>query len=449
MKKASYQLIKRPFTSLLCAAFLSFFGASTLRAQSGEELFNQRCAQCHVINENATGPNLYESQKRWAEAGEADLIIEWVQNNAALRASGKSKRANKIFAEWKGSVMSSFTDLSKDQVKSILDWVDTQKPGGAAKGKDGAASPGAAEDATTKEEGGSGWLWYILAAIFITIILSVSGVRRQLKILTSDDANQEKLTYWEEFRSWCWKNRKYVGMVSLVLVLSGLVTLFNVLGNINIMEGYQPSQPIAFPHSVHAGVNGIDCKYCHSSVTKSKSAGIPSVNVCMNCHKHISGSGKPYEGEVKKIYAAAGWDPTAKSYSNKTSPIVWNKVHVLPDHVYFNHSQHVVAGGLDCKQCHGDMTKLQSTAKVHSVAELNEIEGNVKLTKPTLTMGWCIECHGKYQINLGDGKNQYYQEIHERLKKEKGQKTYRRHLNDNKGVSVAELGGWECAKCHY
>jgi hypothetical protein len=95
------------------------------------------------------------------------------------------------------------------------------------------------------------------------------------------------------------------------------------------------------------------------------------------------------------------------------------------------------------------MTKLQSTAKVHSVGELNEIEGNVKLTKPVLTMGWCIECHGKYQINLGDGKNQYYQEIHERLKKEKGQKTYKRFLNDNKGVSVAELGGWECAKCHY
>ncbi len=448
MKIASYQLIKRSFAAFICVAILSVGASTSLYAQSGEELFNQRCAQCHQIHADGTGPKLYEAQKRWAADGEAELIIEWVQNNPALRASGKSKRANKIFAEWKGSVMNTFTDLSKEQVKSILDWVDTQKPGGDGKGKDGAAGAGATEDGA-KKEGGSGWLWYILGAIFITIILSVSGVRRQLKIVTSEDPQTESLTYWEEFRAWSWKNKKYVGIVSFIIVLSLLVTFIQTLGNINVMEGYQPSQPIAFPHSVHAGVNGIDCKYCHSSVTKSKSAGIPSVNVCMNCHKHISGSGKPYEGEIKKIYAAAGWDPTSKAYTNKTSPIVWNKVHVLPDHVYFNHSQHVVAGGLDCKQCHGDMTKLQSTAKVHSVGELNEIEGNVKLTKPVLTMGWCIECHGKYQINLGDGKNQYYQEIHERLKKEKGQKTYKRFLNDNKGVSVAELGGWECAKCHY
>ncbi|MFM8241373.1 MAG: cytochrome c3 family protein, partial [Crocinitomicaceae bacterium] len=184
-------------------------------------------------------------------------------------------------------------------------------------------------------------MWYILGAIFITIILSVSGVRRQLKIVTSEDPQTESLTYWEEFRAWSWKNKKYVGIVSFIIVLSLLVTFIKTLGNINVMEGYQPSQPIAFPHSVHAGVNGIDCKYCHSSVTKSKSAGIPSVNVCMNCHKQIDGTNKPYKSEIDKIYAAAGWDPKLNNkggYTNKTSPIVWNKVHILPDHVYFNHS---------------------------------------------------------------------------------------------------------------
>ena len=448
MKITNYQLIKYFSIVFICLAILGVGTSSSVFAQTGEELFNQRCTQCHQIHVDGTGPKLYEAQKRWTDAGEGELIIDWVQNNSALRASGKSKRANKIFTDWKGSVMNTFTDLSKDQVKSILTYVDSQKPGGDAKGKDGAAAVADGEEAKDKEEG-SGWLWYILGTIFITVILSVSGVRRQLKIVTSESPQQERLTYFEEFREWCWKYRKYVGIVSLVLVLSVLVTLFKTLGNINVMEGYQPSQPIAFPHSVHAGINGIDCKYCHSSVTKSKSAGIPSVNVCMNCHKHISGAGKPYEAEVKKIYAAAGWDPGAKAYTNKTSPIVWNKVHVLPDHVYFNHSQHVVAGGLDCKQCHGDMTKMKEAVKVQSTAELNEVEGNLKLSKPTLTMGWCIECHGKYQINLGDGKNKYYEEIHARLKKEKGQKTYKRHLNDNKGVSVAELGGWECAKCHY
>jgi hypothetical protein len=96
----------------------------------------------------------------------------------------------------------------------------------------------------------------------------------------------------------------------------------------------------------------------------------------MNCHKQINGEGKPYASEIKKIYSAAGYDPTGSGkYTGNTKPIVWNKVHVLPDHVYFNHSQHVVVGGIDCKQCHGDMTKMKETAKVQPVSELNKIEG--------------------------------------------------------------------------
>ena len=151
-----------------------------------------------------------------------------------------------------------------------------------------------------------------------------------------------------------------------------------------------------------------------------------------------------------KIYEAAGWSTEgAGSYTGKTKPIVWNKVHVLPDHVYFNHSQHVVVGGVDCKQCHGDMTKQKETAKVQPVSELNKIEGNVVLTRPTLTMGWCIECHGEKEISAGalDTKTDgYYLEIHNRLKKNKS--LYRQYLEDGK-VTVKELGGWECAKCHY
>jgi hypothetical protein len=126
---------------------------------------------------------------------------------------------------------------------------------------------------------------------------------------------------------------------------------------------------------------------------------------------------------------------------------VWNKVHVLPDHVYFNHSQHVVVGGVDCKQCHGDMTKMQETAKVQPIEELNKIEGNIKLTKATLTMGWCIECHGAKEVTVGDGKNAYYDEIHSRLKKNKS--LYRKYLANDGKLTVNELGGWECAKCHY
>jgi hypothetical protein len=346
--------------------------------------------------------------------------------------------------------MSAFPDLKKEEIDAILDWVDAQ-PDPATAAPAGGTTTGGATDALsneTEEEGSIAWIWIVMGVIFIIIIMAVGGVKRQLNIATSDDsASQEKLTYGEELRAWAWKYKTYVGVTTLIVVISLIVGFFQSLSKIGVVEGYQPSQPIAFPHAAHAGINGIDCKYCHNSVTKSKHAGIPTVNVCMNCHKQINGEGKPFAGEIQKIYKAAGWDPSgAGKYTGKVKPIVWNKVHVLPDHVYFNHSQHVVVGGIDCKQCHGDMTTMTETVKVQSVEELNKIEGNLKLTKPTLTMGWCIECHGVKEIAIGNGKNAYYDEIHRRLKMDKP--LYRKYLKDGK-ITVNELGGWECAKCHY
>ncbi len=114
----------------------------------------------------------------------------------------------------------------------------------------------------------------------------------------------------------------------------------------------------------------------------------------MNCHKQIKGEGEQV-AKIQKIYDAAGWNAETSEYTGETKPIVWNKVHNLPDHVYFNHRQHVVVGKVDCAQCHGDMTKQTEVAMVQPVSELNKVEGNIQLTKPTLTMGWCIECHGE------------------------------------------------------
>jgi mono/diheme cytochrome c family protein len=448
MKISNIQKVKRSNLRLIAVfSFLVFLFPTSLLADGGG-LFKAKCATCHQPHKNGTGPKLFEARKRWEAAGEGELIVEWVKNNAKLRASGKSTRAKNIFEEYKGSVMTAFTDLKDEDVISILDWVDAQPdPASAAVVATGATPNGPSE--TAKEEGGGNmWMWIILSTIFITIILSVGGVRRQLKISAGESSADDNQTYLSEFKTWAWKYRLPVGLGVLVLTLSIIVTLFQGLYRINVVENYQPSQPIAFPHDKHAGINGIDCKYCHNSVTKSKSAGIPTVNVCMNCHKQISGEGKPFAGEVKKIYAAAGWDPSVPGrYTGKTQPIVWNKVHVLPDHVYFNHSQHVVVGGIDCKQCHGDMTKMSEAVKVQPVAELNKIEGNIKLSKPTLTMGWCIECHGAKDVPLGDGKNGYYNEIHRRLK-DNDKTLYKKYLKDGK-VSVSELGGWECAKCHY
>jgi hypothetical protein len=293
-----------------------------------------------------------------------------------------------------------------------------------------------------------------MGIVFAVIIGAVSGVRRQLKHATEEAETgvaPKDLSYAEEFRAWAWTNKIYVGIAVLLIVLTSLVAGIQGLGTIGVVEEYQPSQPIDFPHETHAGINGIDCKYCHNSVTKSKSAGLPTVNVCMNCHKQINGKDEKQQAKIAKIYEAAGWSTEgAGSYTGKTKEIVWNKVHVLPDHVYFNHSQHVVVGGIDCKQCHGDMTKQKEVARVVPVSELNKIEGNIPLTKPTLTMGWCIECHGEKEIHAGslDGKNDgYYNEIHKRLLNN-DRKLYSKYLEDGK-VTVKELGGWECAKCHY
>ncbi len=429
-------------------------GSFTTYAQ-GDALFKSKCASCHQPHKNSTGPKLFQVRQKWTDGGAKEgSIYQWVNNWQTAAASDPYAQT---VSTWSPSAMSAFPDLKKEEIDAILDWVDSQPdPAAAGAGDAGATGEAGAEtDATgTTEETSNGWIWLILGVIFVTIILAVGGVRRQLKFAAADEAGEplnEGMSYAEELKSWAWKYRLYVGLASLVVVIGVVVTLFLGLYSIGVVENYQPSQPIAFPHAIHTGTNGIDCKYCHSSVTKSKTAGIPSVNVCMNCHKQINGRTPAQQEQIAKIYEAAGWNPEgAGSYTGKTKPIVWNKVHVLPDHVYFNHSQHVVVGGVDCKQCHGDMTKQVETQKVWPVEELNKIEGNIPLTKPTMTMGWCIECHAEKEISTGsiDTKNDgYYNEIHKRLLNN-DKKLYEKYLEDGK-VSVAELGGWECAKCHY
>lgn len=426
---------------------LSAFGVN---AQDGEALFKQKCATCHQPHKDGTGPKLFKVRDKWSSEGAKDgSIYTWVANWSAAAAS--DPYAAKV-SQVKATAMSLFPELAGKQkdIDAILDYVDAQ-PDPAAAAAAGAAAPGMPMDGTEMEEEESfPWLWIILIVVFAVIIMAVSDVRRQLKIATSESEGStmsDQLSFSQEFKIWAWKNKRYVGVAGLVIVISIIVSLFLSLYSIGVVEGYQPSQPIAFPHDIHSGQNGIDCKYCHNSVGKSKSAGLPTVNVCMNCHKQINGNTPEQQGQIKKIYDAAGWDGNA--YTGKSKEIVWNKVHALPDHVYFNHSQHVTVGGVDCKQCHGDMTKQKETARIVPIEELNQIEGNIPLTKPTFTMGWCIECHGEKEISSGalDSKGDgYYNEIHNRLLKDK--KLYNSYLKDKK-VSVKELGGWECAKCHY
>ncbi|MCB0814378.1 MAG: cytochrome c3 family protein, partial [Flavobacteriales bacterium] len=244
---------------------------------------------------------------------------------------------------------------------------------------------------------------------------------------------------------WAWNNKGLATVIGLAVTVWVVLALWNFAWTIGVYGGdevahYRPEQPIAFNHTLHAGSAGdgnlaINCQYCHSGAEKSKHAGIPSANVCMNCHQAVNqGRTEAGTADIQKIYAAVGWDPETMKYTGEPEPIRWVKVHNLPDHVYFPHDAHVAVAKLECQECHGPIDKEMTVAEQWA----------------PLTMGWCIECHGDKAVKLAGTDNGYYEEMHRRLiENEKlGHRELKKWLEDEK-VTVKELGGWECAKCHY
>jgi hypothetical protein len=237
---------------------------------------------------------------------------------------------------------------------------------------------------------------------------------------------QASLPLWKAFA----KNQFLVLVSSIFLLLASGYFAYGWFMQIGVDQDYAPVQPIHFSHRIHAGSNGVDCKYCHSAARVSKNAGIPSLNVCMNCHKNISEvadttataeySKAFYDGEIQKLYDAVGWDKSTQKYTGKTNPVKWVRIHNLPDFAYFNHSQHVTVGGIECQKCHGEV-------------QTYEIQ---KQFAP-LTMGWCVNCHRETNVKV-EG-NAYYDKIHQELSKKYGKEK----------LTVSDMGGLECGKCHY
>lgn len=418
-----------------------------VNAQDGEALFNANCASCHKPDKDYVGPALKGAKQRWEENSSLDNFYAWVKNSQAVIKSGDSY-ANKLFKDWNKSIMTNQM-VSNEEIDAIVDYVENYSPAVAVSGGDGGGGAATAGGEEGDASGAPSWIWWVMVALFLITTFSLISVKRQLTNATREQDGLEPLpdaSYFQSFKEWSWKNRGIVGVASFILILIIGVQLIWVLLGVGVQDGYKPTQPIEFNHSIHAGDNEISCVYCHNSVEKSKSAGIPTVNVCMNCHKAVAGNDETKQEKISKIYDAANFDPEQLKYLGEegTEPIKWVKVHNLPDHVYFNHSQHVKVGGIECQQCHGDMTK-ETVGKVQTIEDLNKVEGNIQLTRPTLTMGWCIECHGEVGIDV-QGNTAYYEEIHKRLLKDK--KLYKKYIEDEK-ISVSELGGWECAKCHY
>ena len=421
------RFLRKTYLLALLALSVSFAKADVAE---GEKLFNANCTSCHALNEKVVGPALSGVDKKYDEA----WLIKWIKNSQALVKSGDAK-ALKVYNENNQSVMTSFENLSDDQVKSILAYIKTPPVAPAAT----ASAEGDGSSAAAKETGGfySNTTFYALvtmAAILLIIVFVLYRIRNTVQgIFAQKFPEQAAFEVGPEIdvrTTWKYKlftKHPVVGTLVVIIAFSLVLGIYGFdYGNkkVGVQQGYAPVQPINYSHELHAGKYKINCLYCHSGADKSKQATIPSASTCMNCHAHVTASAK-YDGavspEIAKIYDAVGWDANKKAYdpSKSQKPIKWVRVHNLPDLAYFNHSQHVKAGKVECQSCHGPVETMK-----------------VVYQQSSLQMGWCINCHREAKVDVEN--NDYYQKLHEQLKAEG--KSY---------ATVANVGGLECGKCHY
>jgi cytochrome c551/c552 len=408
---------------LFILSFVVVFAFKSVSAQDGKTLFQSKCQSCHNIFKDLTGPALMHLEERgkWADHKE---LLAWIQNPAGYMAKDPYTKG---LQQKYGSVMQSFPDITLPEVTAIVNYINAE----VAKPKD--------EDKPKDGGGGSSnqnaVIFGVISLILAIIALVLMQVNSNLKKM-SDDAEgidrPEPVAFY--------RNKVYIAMFAIVFfIIGGYFTTKGMIG-LGRQKAYHPEQPIFFSHKVHAGINQINCLYCHGNAWESKSAAIPSTNVCMNCHKAIQSYEKGpelFDGETKidgtaeiaKLYKYAGFDPKNAAAWNpsQAKPIEWNKVHNLPDHVFFSHAQHVKAGQVQCQTCHGEVTSM------NTIEQFSE-----------LSMGWCVNCHRqtKVQFNYDSTKgNQFYS-------------IYEKFHNDIKSgkmdsVSVKDIGGLECQKCHY
>jgi mono/diheme cytochrome c family protein len=388
----------------------------------GKEIFNANCAACHKLDAKATGPALRNVGAKYDKA----WLYKWIHNSADLIKSGDAA-AVKIYEEYNKVAMNAFPQLSEADIDNIIAY--TMEPIPAAPvAVVGEKVPGTDANSSGVSNNVVLGALALVMAILVVMLVLVNNVLR--KVAASRGINVEpktpKTSLWKAFA----QNQFLVLVSAIFLLLASAYFLYGYLMQIGVDQDYAPVQPIHYSHRIHAGSNGIDCNYCHSSARVSKHSGIPSLNVCMNCHKSIAEvsdttataeySKEFYDNEIAKLYKAVGWDKDTQKYTGKTEPVKWVRIHNLPSFVYFNHSQHVNVAGVACQTCHGPV-------------QTYEIQ---KQFAP-LTMSWCIDCHRKTEVKM-EG-NEYYSKIHEQLSKKYGVEK----------LTAAQMGGLECGKCHY
>jgi mono/diheme cytochrome c family protein len=388
---------------------------------TGKALFNANCAACHKLDKKATGPALRDVADKY----DREWLYSWIKNSQGLIKSGDAT-AVKIFAENNNSVMTSFPALTNGDIDNILAYTSEPK-------KVIVIDPATAATSGSGEGSGvsNNLLLGVLALVFGLLVVMLLLVTNTLKKIAQANgveyATPEKRTpIWKAFV----QNQFLVLVTAIFLLLGSAYFAYGYFMQVGVDQGYAPVQPIHYSHKIHAGDNEIDCNYCHSSARKSKHSGIPSLNVCMNCHKNIGEVAEDtateeytkefYDGEIAKLYDAVGWDAENQVYTGEQKPVKWVRIHNLPDFAYFNHSQHVTVAGVECQTCHGPVEEMEIMSQFSP-----------------LTMGWCIDCHRETNVNIAD--NAYYDKIHEALTKKYGVDK----------LTAAQMGGLECGKCHY
>ena len=322
--------------------------------------FLKRCSSCHTVGKgDKIGPDLKDVTKRRSR----EWIYKFVPSPQAMLDAGDS-----VVTELKDKYKELMPDqeLAKDEIEAILKLIEGGGPVEIASAvfvpKSKPAHP------LVKK--------YFFVVVLVTLLI---------------------LTLWSLLT-----RRTNFLIVNLVLIGSGTVVgtiwEFRKLG---LTEGYAPKQPINYSHKVHAGINQIQCKYCHFAASKGRHAGIPPVEMCLNCHDHIKTKivKKASEGSPE-VRADSDEIATIRKAVKENRPIKWVKVHMLPDHVYFNHSQHVEVAKLKCQACHGTVEALDIMKQEYPIS-----------------MGWCIDCHRRNEIAPPDGHK-------------------------------SQAGG-DCSKCHY
>ena len=413
-------LIKRIFLVALLLPSLSISQEADI--QAGKSLFNANCAACHQLNRKAVGPALSGVTEKY----DKEWLYSWIRNGTQMIKDG-DPQAVAIWEEYNRAVMTNYPQFSDEQIDNILAYTNFTPP---------PPTNTTAVTAESSSQGSSISLNIILAVtilIFTILIVMLFLVQRTLikianasgvKIETDTKRNIKPL--WQTIV----KNQFLIFIMVVGFLLSSAYFTYGYLMQVGIDQGYAPIQPIHYSHKIHAGANQIECKYCHSSARVSKHSGIPSLNVCMNCHEYIAEyNGEEdlengytrdfYTNEIKKLYSAVGWDEENQVYTGNTKPVKWVRIHNLPDFVYFNHAQHAQVAKIECQTCHGPVEEME-----------------IMYQYSPLTMGWCIDCHRESNV---DKDNEYYQKVHDELSKKYGVEK----------LTVAQLGGIECAKCHY